>query len=170
MCILQTHYSKPMDWTSEKRIIAEEKLSYYIETIARYGDLDAARTTRPLEAIVDALADDLNTHAALVYLDKLAGRAGGTQLAANLDFLGILSLAQIEDRVLQLNSQRERLLPLAAQLQAEREQAKSSKDFSRVDALKARLLDAGVMVQMQKDTVSLEPGHSFDPAKLETIK
>ena len=66
-CILSTHYSKPMDWTAEK---------------ARAGKQDALEMARacpemlkpgqPSKATVEALADDLNTHAALSELHRLA--------------------------------------------------------------------------------------------------
>ena len=45
-----------------------------------------------------------------------------------------------------------------------------SKDFSKVDAIKSALLEAGVEVRMSKAGVELLPGHSFDPAKLEALK
>ncbi len=168
--MLMTHYSKPMDWTEEKQVGAELKLADFIELIERYGDISIARALPPLDAIIEALGDDLNTHAALTGLTALAGVADGTQLATNIAFLGILSFEQIEAQVDRLRRQKERLRPLAERLQSEREQAKLTKDFSRVDALKSLLLDAGVNVQMSKEGVVLEPGHSFDPAKLEALK
>jgi cysteinyl-tRNA synthetase len=43
------------------------------------------------------------------------------------------------------------------------------KDFSRVDALKAALVAAGIEVRMSKEGVDLVPGQGFDPAKLEAL-
>jgi cysteinyl-tRNA synthetase len=51
-----------------------------------------------------------------------------------------------------------------------RNQAKSSKDFSDVDAMKETLADAGVEVRMSKEAVELIPGPNFDPAKLEALR
>ncbi|MGR3462286.1 MAG: cysteine--tRNA ligase [Roseovarius sp.] len=51
-----------------------------------------------------------------------------------------------------------------------RKAALASKDFSEVDRLKAKLVEAGVEVRMSKDGVELVPGPDFDPAKLEALK
>lgn len=52
----------------------------------------------------------------------------------------------------------------------ERVQAKETKDFSKVDQLKAALVEAGVEVRMSKDGVDLVPGPDFDPTKLKALK
>ena len=166
---LSTHYRKPMDWTAEKAAGAESKLDDYIKSIAQYGDLDAARGMAPMDEIVQALADDLNTHAALVRLDQLANHAMGTELAANLAFLGFFTFEEIEARVAQLQSGKDRLAPLADQLGEARATAMETKDFSEVDRLKSALLEAGVEVRMSKEGVELVPGPNFDPAKLEGL-
>jgi cysteinyl-tRNA synthetase len=61
------------------------------------------------------------------------------------------------------------LHPYARQLARLRETALATKDFSRVDALKAALVAAGVEVRMSKEGVDLVPGQGFDPAKLEAL-
>ncbi|WP_336096572.1 cysteine--tRNA ligase [Roseovarius sp. CH_XMU1461] len=166
---LSTHYRKPMDWTAEKAAGAESKLDDYIKSVAQYGDLGAARSTAPMEEIVQALADDLNTHAALVGLDQLANHAMGTELAANLVFLGLFSFEELEARVAQLQSGKDGLAPLAELLGQVRAAAMASKDFSEVDRLKSALLEAGVEVRMSKEGVELVPGPNFDPSQLEGL-
>ncbi|MBU2999968.1 cysteine--tRNA ligase [Roseovarius nubinhibens] len=166
---LSTHYRKPMDWTAEKAAGAESKLDDYIKSVAQYGDLGAARSTAPMKEIVQALADDLNTHAALVGLDQLANHAMGTELAANLVFLGLFSFEELEARVAQLQSGKDGLAPLAEHLGQVRAAAMASKDFSEVDRLKSALLDAGVEVRMSKEGVELVPGPNFDPSQLEGL-
>ena len=166
---LSTHYRKPMDWTAEKAAGAESKLDDYIKSVAQYGDLGAARSTEPMKAIVQALADDLNTHAALVGLDQLANHAMGTELAANLVFLGLFSFEELEARVAQLQSGKDGLAPLAERLGEVRAAAMASKDFSEVDRLKSALLEAGVEVRMSKEGVELVPGPNFDPSQLEGL-
>ena len=59
---------------------------------------------------------------------------------------------------------------LALRLQEVRLAAQKDKDFAPVDAFKARLTEAGVVVQMRKDGVDLAPGASFDPAKLAALE
>ena len=58
------------------------------------------------------------------------------------------------------------LSPLAARMQALRTEAKVSKDFSAVDALKTALAEAGVEVRMTAQGVELIPGAGFDAARL----
>jgi cysteinyl-tRNA synthetase len=51
-------------------------------------------------------------------------------------------------------------------LQALRDLAMQTKDFSRLDALKSALTAAGVEVRMSKIGVELRAGAGFDPDKL----
>ena len=122
-----------------------------------------------MDEIVQALADDLNTHAALGRLDHLANHAMGTELAANLVFLGLFSFEELEARVAQLQSGKDGLAPLAERLGQVRAAAMASKDFSEVDRLKSALLEAGVEVRMSKEGVELVPGPNFDPSRLEGL-
>ena len=165
--ILMTHYGKPMDWTEEKRALAAEKLSRWVDLIARVG---AGAASGPSDALVAALADDLNSHAALAVLDADAAQGDAAQLAADLDFLGLLSPEALAARVAERADRTAGLRGLADRLQAERERAKAAKDFSGVDRLKAALTAAGVVVQMGKDGVTLEPGPDFDASQLEALK
>jgi cysteinyl-tRNA synthetase len=166
---LGTHYSKPMDWTVEKAVGVQSKLSDYVMIVDRYGDLAIAKQMVPPAEIVEALADDLNTHAALMVLDRLANFSDGTGLARGLDFLGILSLEAITEKVLGRRRAVDSLSSHAERLQRLRVEAKESKDFSMVDRVKRVLGDAGVIVQMHANEVTLEPGPNFDPTALETL-
>lgn len=168
--MLSTHYSKPMDWTVEKRVSAENKLEGFIQLVAMYANLDEAIAMKPEPAIVDALSDDLNTHAALECLSKMNGSGEATTLAANLIFLGIYSSRQLLKKVEEYNVKSDSLLPLAEKLAELRAQAMETKDFSGVDALKTALLEVGVEVRMSKAGVELQPTTDFDPAKLEALK
>lgn len=103
-------------------------------------------------------------------LDVVAARGDAAQLAADLDFLGLLSPEALAARVAERADRTAGLRGLGDRLQAERERAKAAKDFSGVDRLKAVLTAAGVVVQMGKDGVTLEPGPDFDATKLEALK
>jgi cysteinyl-tRNA synthetase len=59
---------------------------------------------------------------------------------------------------------------IAEDLRQAREEAKLTKDFSRVDKIKAALTSAGVEVRMTKDGIDLVPGPNFDPTKLEALR
>jgi cysteinyl-tRNA synthetase len=168
--LLGTHYSKPMDWTAEKAAAAEAKLSDFVRIAAQYADLDVVKGLSPDPVILQALADDLNTHLALQHLDVLANHAKGSELAANLIFLGLFDEASLTARIGSLRAALAGLHPLALRLQEVRLAAQKDKDFAPVDAFKARLTEAGVVVQMRKDGVDLAPGASFDPAKLAVLE
>ena len=55
-------------------------------------------------------------------------------------------------------------------LHALREIAKQSKDFSAVDALRAKIGEANFAVMMSKDNVSIRPEMGFDINMLEALK
>ncbi|MEX0349553.1 MAG: cysteine--tRNA ligase [Paracoccaceae bacterium] len=166
---LQTHYRKPMDWTAEKAAGAHAKLEDFAKIIERYADMEEAKRTQPLPAIVEALSDDLNTHAALVGLDQLANHAEGTQLAANLVFLGFYSFEELEAIVASVRTEKTLLNPFEEKLHVARLKAMENKDFAEVDRLKTAYLAAGLEVRMSKAGVELVPGPDFDAAKLESV-
>ncbi|WGT50237.1 cysteine--tRNA ligase [Thioclava nitratireducens] len=167
---LQTHYTKPMDWTAEKAAGAAAKLDDFVRMASRYCDFEQAAKRAPHEAILDALGDDLNTHGALVAIDKFAGQADlVTDMAVGLDFLGLISLEEMENRVHQLRSKTDDLKELADKLVALRANAIETKDFAPVDAMKKALVAAGVEVRMSKAGVELLPGPDFDASKLEGL-
>ncbi|TMV08691.1 cysteine--tRNA ligase [Ruegeria sediminis] len=166
---LSTHYRKPMDWTAEKAVSAEAKLFGFVELIAMYGDLEIARSLAPERAIIDALADDLNTHAALECLSKMNDADSANRLARNIEFLGLYSWSQLERKVSAYRDAKTILRSLEKKLSTLREVALSTKDFSEVDAMKSALQIANVSVRMNKSGISLSPEMGFDPAKLEPL-
>ncbi|MBD3663456.1 cysteine--tRNA ligase [Sulfitobacter aestuariivivens] len=178
--MLSTHYRKPMDWTEKKREEAEHKLRRYHEMVAKYRDRSKTSDGEPSAEIVSALANDLNSHGALSHLDHLANEAAeaqqsdpraADQLYVDLGFLGILDEKEAAfDWSRWSDSTSEALAPYARRLQDERIAAKETKDFSKVDAIKAMLQKAGVEVRMQQETVDLVGTADFDFAKLEAIE
>jgi len=154
--LLSTHYRKPMDWTAEKAREAEAVLRKWRGLVA---GIDPAPSPAP--AVLSALADDLNTAGAIAALHEMAGQGDAPGLLAGARMLGLLTedlggwIAEGPD-----------LSALAERMTALRAEAKASKDFSAVDALKQRLLSAGVEVRMGPAGVELLPGPDFDAAKL----
>jgi cysteinyl-tRNA synthetase len=167
--MLMTHYRSPMDWTVEKAVGAENKLAYYVTVVERHPDLALAREAGPTAELVEALADDLNTHAALAILDKAADENKVAELVAGLDFMGILTVDEVERRVNERRQHIAGLQPLADHLYSVWAQSKATKNFVEVDRLKQQLEDAGVLIKMGKDGVTLEPGVNFDPATVSAI-
>ncbi|MDI3337445.1 cysteine--tRNA ligase [Defluviimonas aestuarii] len=167
---LSTHYSKPMDWTVEKAVAAEAKIHGFIELVAMYGDLEEAKALEPEKAVIDALSDDLNTHAALEVISKMTDAGTASRLARNLVFIGLFTYERLAERVNDYRMGLALLQSKAVELQKLRDEAILSKDFSRVDVFKEMLARANVSVQMTKTGVHLRPEMDFDPAKLEALK
>ena len=66
LVFLRTHYGKPMDWTAEKAEQAEKTLRKWRELTK------GVAAGQPSNALVAALAEDLNTAGAITELDRLA--------------------------------------------------------------------------------------------------
>ncbi|MFW2542634.1 cysteine--tRNA ligase [Primorskyibacter sp. 2E107] len=166
--MLSTHYRKPMDWTAEKAREAEA-------TLRKWRALtEGATPVGPDAALVETLADDLNTAGALTHLHRMARDIAANPqkdchiekgvLLASAQLLGLLTPELGGWDVVGAD-----LSGLATRLAAVRAAAMQSKDFSEVDRLKTALIDAGVEVRMSKASVELLPGAGFDAAKLEGL-
>ncbi|ESW62081.1 MAG: cysteinyl-tRNA synthetase [Rhodobacter sp. CACIA14H1] len=155
---LGTHYGRPMDWTAEKAAQAEGTLRKW------RGMVKGVAPSVPSDAVVAALADDLNTAGAIAELHALAAGGDAAGLKASAGLMGLL----LDDMGAWAEAGVD-LAPYAAKLSALREAAMAAKDFAPVDAMKAALVAAGVEVRMSKAGVELLPGPGFDAAKLEGL-
>jgi cysteinyl-tRNA synthetase len=96
LAMLRTHYRDPIDWTVRELERAEQELAEWYRLIQ--GETSSAGAID--EGVVDALSNDLNTHAAIVRLQELAKTGDGRCLRASLSFLGFSSdLAKLSRRV-----------------------------------------------------------------------
>lgn len=159
--MLSTHYRRPMDWTEKKAEEAEKTLRKWY-ALASSAQADGA----PPAAVINALADDLNTHKALAECHQLAAAQDATALRASLEQLGLIG----EEAPRWAAEAEVDLSAFETRLSDLRMEAMASKDFTGVDQLKAALIDAGIEVQMSKVGVSLTPQAGFDRAKLEALK
>ncbi len=155
---LGTHYSKPMDWTAEKAAQAEATLRKW-RALTR--DVQPGQVA---DAVVAALAGDVNTAGALAELHKLANAGDAAGLLASAQLLGLLlpEMGAWAEVTVDLSTHADRLAALRAE-------AMASKDFAAVDAMKSALMAAGVEVRMSKAGVELLPGAGFDAAKLPVL-
>ena len=173
--MLSTHYRKPMDWTEKKRDEAEKTLRKWMDLTRDLEPCDPA-AFKPDQKLIDALADDLNTHLALTYLNALTAQP--QKLLDHARWLGFLSDKSREDdakaRAAYTTSfgsgGSEVETELANRLDELRQMAMKTKDFSDVDALKAALLAAGCEVRISKQGTEVIAGPTFDPAKLDVLK
>ncbi|WP_420567538.1 cysteine--tRNA ligase [Thalassovita sp.] len=157
---LSTHYGKPMDWTAKKAAEAEA-------TLRKWRKLtEGVEAGAPAAAVIEALADDLNTAGAIAELHKLANAGDAAALKGSAALLGLLgedlSGWEVSD-VVDLSAQAEAFAGV-------RKKAMETKDFSEVDRLKALYVSAGVEVRMSKEGVELIAGPNFDASKLEGLK
>ncbi|MGY6633863.1 MAG: cysteine--tRNA ligase [Alkalilacustris sp.] len=161
--MLQTHYRKPMDWTEAEAERARKTLEGWYRLTE-----DVTAAPEPSADLISALAEDLNTPAAVAALHDLATPETAELLKSSLDFLGLgvadtadwypkprVSLEITghygvrapgtipEDVVNDLGNTAARFLDLYAD-------AKARKDFSSVDSLKARLKSLGVEVAISR--------------------
>lgn len=158
--MLSTHYRKPMDWTEAKAKEAERTLRKW------YAKVEKADVTAGLPSeILEALAEDLNTPKALSILHDFSSSDRISELAISMQLLGLMG-----DRPPSWSTAPDIDLSEYQVILAEaREVAMQTKDFSKVDQIKSRLLNAGVEVRMSKDGVELLPSGGFDAAKLEGL-
>jgi len=186
---LLTHYRKPMDWRQATALTAKRRLDIWASEVqmnkalqAEFDkDRDAFLRAYVDPAVVDALADDLNTSGALTALIATGKKLEGSnraelssdavdltlrQLLAGCYLVGIDLFKYLENA----DHGSSGLSEYAQKLVALRETAMLTKDFSGLDALKAALLDAGAEVRMSKSGVEVVPGPNFDPAKLDALK
>lgn len=174
---LMTHYRKPMDWTAEKVREAEATLSKW-RSIAD----GAADGGTPDPAVVEALADDLNTSAALSRLHAMAREIDmrsfketvqmDADFKASAQLLGLLQPglgAWVQGGLEEGSALLGLLESLADRLSDARESAKQTRDFAEVDRIKKELIAAGLEVRMSKDEIRLVPEGSVDLARLEAL-
>ena len=164
---LSTHYRKPMDWTVEKWRSAYDELHEWHAAVENFG------TEEIDEEFQNLLSDDLNTPGAIARLRKLFKERRLAAFKGSVKLLGLLTpevSGWWEDHWSVREDDMALLSRIVPKLQHLRMLAKETKDFSKVDAFKAVLVQAGVEVRMSKDTLELLPGPDFDPAKLEALK
>ncbi|MEP0964217.1 MAG: cysteine--tRNA ligase [Roseobacter sp.] len=178
--MLSTHYRKPMDWTEKKRDEANKTLRKWRQLVQ-----DHETASSPAPEVLDALGDDLNTPLAITVLHKMA-KDIEKQQRMDIDpemlstFLASArALGLLENNVLVAGgfldphltefTNAQVLGDFEQRLHDERRAAMETKDFSRVDALKAALTAAGVEVQMSKEGVKLTAKPEFDARKLENL-
>ena len=173
LAMLRTHYRQPIDWTVKALEEAESTLGRWYDAV---GDAAPANDVAP--AVFGALADDLNTPAAISELHKLSGHwgdsrfvdpaaatfqsGGSTQanpalLKSSANLLGLLQQTRTERLAAAL---REAAIDttLVDRLIRERTSARAAKNWAESDRLRDQLAELGVAIMDNKDgTTVWEP-------------
>ncbi|MCX7645963.1 MAG: cysteine--tRNA ligase [Rhodobacteraceae bacterium] len=164
--LLGTHYRSPMDWTEEK--VREAKAALWNVLAVVRG----AEPAEPDPEVIAALADDLNTPAAVARLHALRREGAGAALLASARLMGLLRFAPSVGTVgwgvgAEVQEKTNAIARRWAQLRADRR-------FSEADALRARALEAGIELRATKQAVGqgavAELTADFDPARLESLE
>ena len=141
LALLSAHYRKPLDWSLQTLQEAKQTLDRWYR---RLGEADGQSPERIHDgAVLEALCDDLNTPLAVAKLHELRG--GALRNAAKP--LGLLH--ENPDAWFKWTPEQgdegddERIEALIH----EREQARRDKDFKTADRIRARLDDAGVILE-----------------------
>jgi len=171
--MLRTHYRQPIDWTDAG--LEESEFSY---GRLRQATIGANKLKiKPSEGIIRALADDLNTSAAITELYRLASAARPTspsdipdaaeELAGSLQLLGFdkaIDHIQSDDRrgnierAYQEVAARERGLDpdRLDDLVRSRAEARARRDFKESDRIRDELAAMGVVIKDSKDGTTWE--------------
>jgi len=144
LAMLRSHYRQPIDWTVRALEEAEKTLERFARLVA-----DVAPAAEPSAATLEALADDLNTPAAIANLHALANDGRAAELKADLDLLGLDMTAGRPEIDPELKARIEAMV-------AERIAARKAKDWKASDRLRDELLALGVTIMDSKDGTSWE--------------
>ena len=178
-----------MDWRQATALTAKRRLDIWASEVESNNvlkaefqkDRNAFVRSFVDTAIVDALADDLNTSSALTTLIAAGKKLEGLnraelsdddieltqrQLVAGCYLVGIDLFKYLSNGAQRSFS----LADYAKKLTSLRETAMQSKDFSGLDALKSVLVEAGAEVRMSKSGIEVVPGPNFDSSKLDALK
>ncbi|TVQ56893.1 MAG: cysteine--tRNA ligase [Rhodobacteraceae bacterium] len=159
LALLSTHYRQPLDWTA--KLVEDSR-----KTLDKWRKTCAEPAGGPVpDAVLDALADDLNTPAALAAMHRLAAEGDAAGLGAAMALMN-LRTPDLSIFDLAVEGERERIREL---LDA-RAAARAAKDFAKADAIRAALDAAGVVVMDRPGgPTEWEIGPGFDPAKLDEV-
>jgi cysteinyl-tRNA synthetase len=166
LAMLRTHYRQPIDWTVKALDEAEATLDRWYDSI---GDVEPAGDIAP--AVLDALADDLNTPEALSELHRLAHPANMGRMTMGLTGMGqvpapalMKSSANLLGLLQQRRSDRQAMALSEAKIDgaqieaivAARSAARAAKNWAESDRLRDELADLGVAIKDSKDGTTWE--------------
>ena len=150
--LLSAHYRAPLEWSEDLLKQAQASLDRLYGALMRLNHVEAAKAEAP-QAFLDALADDLNTPAAIAALSALTtaannakkpaeqAQAKGELLAAGA-LLGLLG----EDPARWFRASFADQAGVIDALVAERVAARTAKNFAEADRLRGVLAERGVEV------------------------
>ncbi|MFZ3350505.1 MAG: cysteine--tRNA ligase [Xanthobacteraceae bacterium] len=171
LAMLMTHYTQPVDWTVMRLQEANVRRGRWLGTTIQRGVPEKGKVS---EAMLEALADDLNTSEVFAVLDDLANRArsvgtlnpadSANDLAASMVWLGLArdeefaeARADSEDLRDTIKAARVGLDKKSIMQKIEaRNAARRAKNFAESDRIRDELVKMGVVLKDSKDGTTWE--------------
>jgi cysteinyl-tRNA synthetase len=150
LAMLRAHYRQPIDWTVDALEEAERTLDRWYDAV---GDVQGGGDVA--DEVMEALKDDLNLHAAITVIHRMAHSGAETasqaaKVKASANLLGLLTTSKSErDRAALKSAFLDTALIEA--LLAKRTAARARKDWRESDRLRDELAGLGVALQDGKD-------------------
>lgn len=144
LAMLMTHYREPIDFSMKRLEEAERLLARWPAEEAAEGLVDPA--------VLAALADDLNTVAAVQALHALAHKASGDPVAA-ASFQASAALLGVKPKKVEISEALEASVESIIQLRLEMLKAKN---FAEADKIREDLLAKGIQLKDGKDPATGE--------------
>ena len=148
LAMLRGHYRQPIDWTVRALEEAEKTMQRFARAAA-----EAPPAPKPTDAMIEALADDLNSAAAIAHLHALANDGRASELRRDATLLGLDIEAMIAAESADIDPALQARIDT---LVAERLAARRNKDWKASDRLRDELAGLGVTVKDSKDGTTWE--------------
>ncbi len=144
--MLRTHYRQPIDWTVASLEDSQKVLRAWKQGVA------SVVASAPDTEFVDALSDDLNTHAAFTRLHALAKAGEWAALKGSLLLMGFhLDAANLgEEKAVAVDAAR------VSSLVTARLEARKARNFAESDRIRDELLAMGIQIKDVKDAATGE--------------
>ena len=183
--LLNAHYRDELDWT--EAVIDQARAG--MNRLNRLNDrfrrarLIPTENPQPHPDVLERLCDDLDTYGALQALQKLAGAALSPPETSESALREVLDTARFLGFRLGLSTGPDASVSIEAALDAvdaqdaviesacrRLDEARAARDFAAADALRAKMQEAGLVVQTGKGGTTAERGADFDRTRLEALK
>lgn len=152
LLFLTTHYHQPFNFTFCGLDQAKTVLDKFYNALLKINDIKAEKA-EPNPRVLEALADDLNTPAALAVLHELVNNLNKASDADKAHLKGeflasaaLLGLAY-QDPEVWFKGQKSNDDAEIEQLIAERSEAKKSKDWAKADEIRNTLKNRGIILE-----------------------
>ena len=155
---LQSHYRKPLIFSYDALDQAAgtyKKLKKRIADLDKTGAVDEAAVAEYKAKFVEAVGNDVNTSmgVTLVYDVLKSDLNGATKRAVIESFDYVLSLDLLKEEAATESSVDAELEEYVLSKIEERKAAKKEKDFAKADAIRAELLEKGIVIEDTREGV-----------------